>query len=100
MCTAIKEMIEEGRREGKEEGRKEGKEEGKEEGRKQGRKEGMKRGRRNGLKDGRRIEKVRIVRRMIQNNMSDEEICGIAGCSKEFIQKARQNKFEQMPYLK
>ncbi len=77
MCTAIKEMIEEGKKEGKEEGIR------------QGRKEGMKRGRRNGLKDGRRREKVRIVRRMIQNNMSDEEICGIAGCSKEFIQKER-----------
>ena len=76
MCTAIKEMIEEGR------------------------KEGMRRGRKNGLKDGKQMEKNRIVRRMCQNKMPEKEICRIAGCSREFVQKARQNKFEQMRYLK
>ena len=80
MCTAIKEMIEEGRKEGKEEGRKEGKEEG----RKQGRKEGIRRGR----KDGRRTEKARIVRSMIQSGMPEEKICGIVGCSTEFVRRA------------
>ena len=72
VCTAIKEMIEEGRKEGKEEGRK------------QGRKEGIRRGR----KDGRRTEKTRIVRSMIQSGMPEEKICGIVGCSTEFVWRA------------
>ena len=71
MCTAIKELIADGR----EEGRIEGRSEGRNEGRVEGRIEGI-------------DEKTRIiVHNMLSRNMSIQDICAIAECSEELVEE-------------
>ena len=66
MCTAITKMIADGRDEG--------------------RREGISQGISQGIEENTR----RIVFNMIKRNMSDEDICVIAECTQEFVDKLRQ----------
>lgn len=70
--------LEEGRKRGLEEGRKRGLEEGRKEGKKQGIEQGIERGRRE------------LILRMMENNMSPEDIMRVAGVSEEEIRAAKK----------
>lgn len=69
MCSALREMIAEGRAEG--------------------RKEGYKKAMRRGSKK-RKQERVRMVRSMLERNMAEQDICDIIGCTPGFVEKIRQ----------
>lgn len=74
MCTAIREMIAEGKAQGWQEGHK----------------KGLRTGRKRGRKRGRQEEKARIVYNMLMKNTPEEWICEVAGCTMEFVGKVRR----------
>ena len=89
LATARAKGTEEGLKQGKEEGLKKGKEEGlkqgKEEGLKQGKKEGLKQGKEEGLKEA----KIEIAKKLINMNLTNEQICNLTELSNEQIEKIR-----------
>lgn len=65
---------------------------GREEGRKEGHKEGRKEGLKEGREEGRELEKIAIIRKLIEVGMNDEFILSCTDCSIELLDKIRNNK--------
>ena len=96
MCTALRELVEDGRLEGLEQGlergRSEGLEQGRSEGLEQGRSEGLEQGRSEGLEQGRsegeKIGMQRCYLRAIAMHMDPEDARAVAGISEKEAREA------------
>ena len=80
----------EGRKSGLAEGRKSGLEEGRKSGLAEGRKNGLAEGRKNGLAEGMEQKTIQIIRNMLQRGMAEEDICALAECGKEEVERVRK----------
>ena len=95
MCTALNEMIEDGRKEGLKLGREQGMKLGEERGLKLGEERGMKLGEERGLKlgeergfaNGQKSEQKRLARRLMKNmNLTEQQAADILGISLNSIE--------------
>ena len=75
---------------GMEAGRESGLAEGRKSGLAEGRKSGLAEGRKSGLAEGMEQKTMQIIRNMLQRGMAEEDICALAECGKEEVERVRK----------